>query len=90
MNKTIHVLAKHITAGKVRDFRCCPVALALQDAGYRDAIVMFSRRCPGFVQLCGVVAGRVLELDDVTLYGRIDTFDCGGLMKPFTFTLELP
>jgi hypothetical protein len=90
MIKTIHVLAKHITVGKVRDFRCCPVALALQEAGYRDAIVTVSRRNPDQVQFYGVVPGQILDVEDTDLYEKIDAYDCGGLMKPFSFTLELP
>jgi hypothetical protein len=76
----IAVTQKNINAGLRANCSECPVALALQDHGFMDALVTGS--------LVAYAGDRPLTLSDDVI-NRINVFDFYGEMEPFTFELNL-
>lgn len=80
IKKKIKVTEKHISSGIRRAGDACPIAKALNDAGYSNVIITR--------QIC-IVKGHKIELPvDVKLF--IMNFDRGRTVKPFSFTITLP
>jgi hypothetical protein len=80
----VNVTAKHIARGKARTATSCPVALAMEDAGFSTAAVGPS-----------TFLGR---WHDEEIHGEtppevrafVAAFDMDLSVSPFTFTLTLP
>lgn len=80
----VHVTAEHIAKGWRCDALYCPVAFALHAAGLPRVSVY--TRLPDCVILA--YQGRqTIRLQDAELHRRIDDYDEGGPMEPFSFTL---
>lgn len=78
---TVKVTQKHIDEGKI-DFLQCPLALAIQDAGFKSAAVRFTV----WEKVYG--ATRTLPLTRGAIRFR-QRFDDGKPVKPATFRLAL-
>lgn len=77
----INVTQEHIDRGTKKECSKCPVALALKDAGFPNAFV-------------GVFSIWPFEMTRLDVSNEVEefiaAFDCGSIVKPFSFNLELP
>ena len=80
--KMISVTQRHITEGRIGDCTLCPVALALKDAGYPNAVVFHDGST---LKRGGNLAyhGHGIELE---LW--LENFDDGEDVDPITLVLE--
>lgn len=80
----VSVTKDHIKKGVKSEKDCCPMALAMKDAGCKDVIV--DRTAMFFRETNGDENAIVLP-DDVKRF--VDDFDRGMKVKPITFKLTL-
>lgn len=81
---TVKVTQEHIGAGVAESCRSCPVALALQDAGYPRAVVA------NFIFLDAHDPDSRLLRTPASVVRFVHRFDSGQTVEPFEFQLEVP
>ena len=82
----IEVTQEHIDNGVRKDAGCCPVGLALKDAGVQDPDVQ--RSFARWEEVSG--EWRRTKLPELPAAAQlfIERFDAGEPVRPFTFRLE--
>ena len=78
---TVHVTADHITRGTPKDIYKCPVALALEDAGYEvavDTATLTFERTGDWVRSPRAVERFIIVFD----------MDGAAAVQPFTFEIH--
>jgi hypothetical protein len=93
MITTIQITQGHISAGKPRSRKHCPVSLAINDhvqrdceveAKYDQAEIIRDRRASQ-----GVISADFVELP-VEVGDFIEPFDGGETVQPFAFNIDIP
>ena len=85
----IEVTQKHIEHGRRGECSHCPVALALQDYGFKNVSVYGGGFDHGTVKQKLDATSEFVVLPDF-VSGWISNFDYQGTGEPFSFELQVP
>lgn len=86
----VSVTEKHCTLGKVADSYCCPIALALIDAGFeRPNVAVFDgeRSLSVWVTVNG--ERKFTQVYDSAAAAKLRSYDRTEKMDPFQFEFEV-